>query len=223
MASKARSEQDLEVQYRQLIEQVPVITYVAERGAQGRWHYVSPQIKPILGFTPEEWISDEERWRQQVHPDDLERVLAEEQTLSKEGDRYRIEYRLRTRDGKDVWVRDEATFVRHVENGKLVLRGLLLDVTERRQADEELRRTEQRLHATINGAPLVLFALDPVGLFTFSAGRGLRDLGLKPGEVVGQSVFDLYRGAPAILEHARRALSGEEFTVTVELPQPQRF
>src|SRR5689334_583986 len=91
MASKARTEQSLEAQYRQLIEQVPAITYVAERGAQGRWHYVSPQIKAILGFAPEEWMSHANLWRKQVHPDDLARVLAEEQTLSSEGDRFRVE------------------------------------------------------------------------------------------------------------------------------------
>jgi len=219
MAGKAQTDQVPEVQYRRLVEQVPAITYMAERGAEGRWYYVSPQIKHILGFTPEEWMSDPQRWRQQVHPDDLGKVLAQEQNLSREGDRYRTEYRLRTREGKDVWVRDEATYVRHLD--KLVMRGLFLDITERKEAEEELRRSEQRLHATVNAAPVVLFALDPAGIFTFSAGRGLQGLGLKPGEVVGQSVFDRYGDYPEILDHFRRALSGEEFTATDELPQLQ--
>ena len=223
MAVKAQTKEALEAQYRQLVEQMPAITYVAERGAQGRWYYVSPQIKHILGFTPAEWMADVELWRKQVHPDDLERVLAEEQALSQEGDRHRVEYRLRSHDGKDVWVRDEATYVRLADAGQLVMRGLLLDISERKEAEEELRRSEHRLDATVNAAPVILFALDPAGVFTLSAGRGLQELGLKPGEVVGRSVFDLYGENSEILDHFRRALAGEEFVATDEVPQRQRI
>ena len=210
-------------QYRQLVEQIPAITYMAERGIEGRWFYVSPQITQILGFTPEEWMSDLQHWRKQVHPDDLERVLEEEErTLSKEGDLYRTEYRLRTRDNKYVWVRDEATYVR--ENGShLFMRGLLLDITEQKQAEEELRRSEHRLQTTINAAPVILFALDLQGVFTFSAGKGLQDLGLKPGEVVGRSVFDVYRDEPEILDHVRRVLSGEDFAAVDPVTRAQRI
>jgi len=202
----------LEAEYRQLVEQVPAITYIAERGANGVWYYVSPQVETILGFTPAEWTSDAHRWRKQLHPDDLPIALAAERTLSREGDRYRAEYRLSRSDGSYVWVRDEAIYVRHHDNGKLVMRGLLLDISERKEAEEELRRSEQRLLATINAAPVILFAIDPAGIFTFSAGKALEGLRLKSGQVVGQSVFDLYSDQPQILDHLRRALAGEEFT-----------
>ncbi len=211
-------------QYRQLLEQIPAITYIAERGVDGRWFYVSPQIMPILGFTPEEWTADPQRWRKQVHPDDLGRVLAEEErSLSKEGDRYRVEYRLRTRDNKYIWVRDDATYARQSESGPFFLRGLLLDITDQKQAEADLLWSEQRLQRTIDAAPVVLFALDHEGIFTFSGGKGLDGLGLKPGEVVGRSVFDMYRDIPETLAHVRRALAGEEFTVFDVIPQGQRI
>ena len=130
MDKAAPTEQILGAQYRELVEQVPAITYMAERGREGRWYYVSPQISQILGFTPADWMADPQHWRRQIHPEDLERVLAEEaQSLSKEGDQYRVEYRLRKRDGNYVWVRDEATYVRQPETGQFFMRGLLLDIT----------------------------------------------------------------------------------------------
>jgi PAS domain S-box-containing protein len=71
------------------------------------------------------------------------------------------------------------------------------------------------LASVMEHAPIVLFALDPAGVFTLSEGRGLEALGLRPGAVVGRSVFDVYRDEPALLDHVRRALEGWEFSAVV--------
>ena len=76
---------------------------------------------------------------------------------------------------------------------------------------EGLHRSEQQLRAVVTHAPVVLFALDQAGLFTLSEGQGLASLGLAPGAVVGQPVWDMYRDHPDLLDHARRALDGETF------------
>lgn len=81
----------------------------------------------------------------------------------------------------------------------------------------ELGESEERLRTVVTGAPVVLFALDKDGIFTLSEGRGLDALGLKPGEIVGQSVFDVYRDVPQIIEHIRDALDGKEVAVTAEV------
>jgi len=54
--------QDAERRYRQLVEQVPAISYIAEPGEAGRFHYISPQVEHILGFTPQEWMADDHTW-----------------------------------------------------------------------------------------------------------------------------------------------------------------
>lgn len=72
------------------------------------------------------------------------------------------------------------------------------------------------LRAVVDSAPVVVFALDAEGVFTLSEGRGLDALGLRPGEVVGRSLFDLYKDEPAILDAFRRAVRGE----TVACVQP---
>lgn len=73
------------------------------------------------------------------------------------------------------------------------------------------------LESTLSDAPLIVWAVDRDGVFMLSEGKMLESLGLKPGEVVGQSVFDLYRDVPSIVENTRRALAGESFVSTVEL------
>jgi PAS domain S-box-containing protein len=75
----------------------------------------------------------------------------------------------------------------------------------------------EQLSAIVSGIPVVLFAFDKDGVFTLSEGRGLDLLGLKPGEAVGRSVFEMYAEYPHILEHARRALSGEAFLIESEV------
>jgi PAS domain S-box-containing protein len=75
-----------------------------------------------------------------------------------------------------------------------------------------LRESEARLRSVISSASMVLWALDRNGTFVFSDGGGLRQLGLRPGEIVGRSVFDVYADHPDIIDDVRRALDGEELT-----------
>jgi PAS domain S-box-containing protein len=92
-----------------------------------------------------------------------------------------------------------------------------MEVTDQRRMEQALRDSEARLRSVVNSAPMVLWAVDARGVFTFSDGRGLEALGLHPDEVVGRSIFDTYRDVPQVLDDVRRVLAGEEFTSTVEV------
>src|SRR5262245_29976637 len=91
------------------------------------------------------------------------------------------------------------------------------ELEEFRTAQDELRDTEQRLRALVEQAPIVLFAIDRQGVFTLSEGRGLVVLGLKPGQVVGASVYDIYRDTPRIVDNVRRCLAGETVNESVRV------
>jgi PAS domain S-box-containing protein len=100
----------------------------------------------------------------------------------------------------------------------------VLDLSDWKPSETEpAQRTDARLQALITHVPVVLFALDRDGTFTLSEGRGLEPLGLKPGQVVGLSVFDVYRAEPAILAHVRRALAGEELLAVEALSNGQLY
>ena len=140
------------------------VIYISELGPEGRWTYVSPQIEEILGFTPREWIDDPDLWARQLHPDDRERVLAEEEGVGSytPGQVYESEYRLLTRDGESRWLRDAAAIVA-TEDGSLVWSGVLTDVTERRTIEEALRASEERFRAVIETASDAFVSVDAHG------------------------------------------------------------
>ena len=97
---------DAEAKYRQLVEQVPAISYVAEAGAQGRFLYLSPQVSTILGYRPEDCLSDPWFWWNHLNPEDHPTALQED--TGKKNRPFQVEYRMRRQDGKEVWLRDEA-------------------------------------------------------------------------------------------------------------------
>lgn len=80
------------------------------------------------------------------------------------------------------------------------------------ETERALRESKVRLRSIVGHAPIVLFALDCTGVITLSEGKGLESLGLKPGQVVGQSAFDLYAEDEHICDTLRRALRGESFS-----------
>ncbi len=90
------------------------------------------------------------------------------------------------------------------------------EIAERALTEDQLRQTEQRLRDLIANAPVILFTLDSSGTVTLSEGKGLDTFGVKPGELVGQSIFDLYHDSPGLHSSARRALGGEAVTFITE-------
>jgi PAS domain S-box-containing protein len=111
----------------------------------------------------------------------------------------------------------EVSFGEFGSGGRRLFTGVIRDITDRRRAEIELKRAQERLRMVVSNSPIVLFATDRDGLFTLSEGRGLATLGLAPGEVVGRSAFDLYPDASQIAANLRRALAGEEFSAVVEV------
>ncbi len=72
-----------------------------------------------------------------------------------------------------------------------------------------LRESEAKLRTVVNSAPIILFAVDENGIFTLFDGRGVTDLGLQSGSLVGLSIFESYRDQPAIIESVKLALQGQ--------------
>ena len=143
-----------EKRYRDLIEQLPLVTYIDEPAAAPSI-YISPQIEPLLGYSADEWLGDPELFLKLLHPDDRERVLADHDQVFAAGDSsWSFEYRVFARDGRTVWLRDDAVVVKDDEGTPLYVQGFLMDITKRKNAEEALRESEERFRAMFEEAPI---------------------------------------------------------------------
>jgi PAS domain S-box-containing protein len=132
-----------ESRYRTLVERLPAVTYIAELGASGRWHYVSPQIESMLGFSPADWLADSSNWINHIHADDRQNVLAVEEHFQKHRDLFQAEYRVLARDGRILWFRDEAVMLPTAEDQQSVMQGVMYDITERKRLEDQLRHSQK--------------------------------------------------------------------------------
>ena len=137
--------------YRRMVESLPLCIYLAEFEPHGRWEFVSPQIETLTGYTAEEWTSQPDLWLASIHPDDRERVLEEEERHRSlpRGTQWTHEYRLISRDGAAVWVRDRALLV-EVEDGRHLVEGVLTDIGEER-LDDRRGSSARRLSDRVRG------------------------------------------------------------------------
>jgi PAS domain S-box-containing protein len=143
---KLRAEAELlgsERLFRQLVEQLPAIVYLWEAGAEGECYYVSPAIESILGYPVREWLADSKLWASRIHPEDRESAVAKELRCRETGEDLVSEYRMFARDGRLVWIRDEAVMVRDEDGSLDHLRGLMYDISAEKQGEASLRRSRE--------------------------------------------------------------------------------
>lgn len=149
--------------FKEIVEGVPAVTYIDADDDLNTPLYISPQIEHILGYTQQEWLSDPELWMTHIHPDDQEWILEENLRHTAEKGPYRAEYRMLHRDGHTIWVRDESVVV-HDEAGRSVYwRGVMLDVTELKDAEERLRRSLDMLRHAMSERRMLLRRVEDAG------------------------------------------------------------
>ena len=133
-----------ENRYRSLVERMPAVTYIQEIGGSDSAMYMSPQIEALTGYSPEDCKDPDLRWGM-VHPDDCKRLQAEDERTLEPGEVYTTEYRLVHRDGRIVWVRNEAVVVEEEAGKSRYWQGFMLNITKRKHAEEALRRSQASL------------------------------------------------------------------------------
>jgi PAS domain S-box-containing protein len=132
-----------EARYRSAFEELPALVYTEVHAIGGSSLYESPGVEDLTGYTPEE-SGQPGFWKTILHPDDRERVLAEDRRVELTGDPWRMEYRSIARDGRVVWLRDHAVLVRGEPGEPSYWHGFVIDITEQKLAEQAMREALER-------------------------------------------------------------------------------
>lgn len=215
---------EAEAQYRTLVEQLPMIVYITPAEDLGATTYVSPQIEEILGYAAETWTKDTGFWRQILHPDDRDRVLAEVERVNRTHEPFKLEYRMVAGNGRTVWLRDRARLVMGKDGDPQFWQGLMIDISETKQAQAALQKAHDELEiqveertAALSEANALLQTLmdympdhiyfkDAQSRFIRNSRSQAEMMGLRdPAGAIGKSDFDFFPPA-----HAQRSFDEEQ-------------
>ena len=149
--------------FRSLVERIPAVTYITTLGDGGGAIYISPQVKALLGYDQEEWLSQPSVWLQVLHPDDRDEVSEAIRRGRENRTGFRLEHRVVSRDGRTFWIRNEATLMPDDSGETPYWHGVMYDITERRKREETLGSSEARFRALVQNSSGVVLVVSPDG------------------------------------------------------------
>jgi diguanylate cyclase (GGDEF)-like protein/PAS domain S-box-containing protein len=142
---------------REVVDQIGVVIWEADPRTS-RFTFVTDAVEEMLGYPVAMWKSTRFFWRDLIHPDDRDDTLATYRTLIREGTQHALEYRMLRADGEVIWVQDVGYPTLDASGVPVHVRGLFVDVTARRRADE----ARQHLSAIVSssGDAIMSISLD---------------------------------------------------------------
>jgi PAS domain S-box-containing protein len=172
--------------------------------------YFSPCYYTMMGYEPGEFPASYESWRRLLHPDDVEATERAVQQAVEEHSSFAVEFRFRAKNGEWRWILARGK-VAELDLAARAVRvaGSHADITDRKRAEMAVAESERKFRAVVENSQPIIFILDEHGVFQLSEGQDLAKIGLKPGQVVGRSAFEIYKDVPSVLEGIRTALDGK--------------
>jgi PAS domain S-box-containing protein len=138
------------------LEQLPGVVYIEPFGESSA-SYISPQIERLTGYTADEWTSDGTFFASALHPDDRDTILAIFAKAHDDLDSVSCEYRIVRKDGRTVWVSDQAAIAYGDAGEPLFIQGYMADITERKSIEEKLDEAGERYRGLCEQLPLVTY------------------------------------------------------------------
>ncbi len=154
--------------------------------------YVSDNLEQVVGYKPVHFIGNFEKWKNHVHPDDIDLFLAGMFRHTVEGKQQSFEYRFKNSKGQYQWIYDQQRLVAH-KGGKREIVSAWWDITDRRHIVETLRQSESRFQKMLSLVPDMISIQDPEMNIVYSNWSGLGEV---PEEkrILGEKCYRIYRG-----------------------------
>jgi PAS domain S-box-containing protein len=108
-----------------------------------RFTFVSERAEKLLGYPVQQWLNEENFWANHLHPADREQAVQFCQSATARGEDYTFEYRMLAADGRVVWIRDYVTVEKNAAGQTVALRGILVDITERKHLEAQLLQAQK--------------------------------------------------------------------------------
>ncbi len=185
---------------RKLRESEQRLQLALEGGALGLWDWNlktgravwSEWAMRMLGYKPDELDPHVRTWKRAVHPDDWETISEVlNGHLSGRLPCFEAEYRIQTKSGEWKWVQARGKVAEYDKDGKPQrITGTMLDITERKKAAEELRKSEEKYRRLVENAYDIVYTTDPNGRVTFVNPSGLQHIQYSQEEVVGRNYLE---------------------------------
>ena len=173
-----------------LLESAPAVIYSFKAKDDYAPTFISENIKRLLGYCPEKYLEHADFWRNNVHPEDLASVEAEQGKLFETG-RRTAEYRFRKMNGKYIWVADEQYLLRGDDGEPAEIVGSWSNITARKEAEQAENAARARFDLLLHGAPAVVYSFKASGDYapTFVSDNIKRVLGYEPDDYLKQPDF----------------------------------
>ncbi|WP_162343728.1 PAS domain S-box protein [Cyclobacterium salsum] len=153
--------------------------------------FISPQVIDILGYTVEEWMESKDFWEEHIHEDDREEIFAIAFEKIQAGEDYTLEYRMQAKDGKWVWLNDLVQ-VEKINGKGTYLRGLMVDITERKSAEEALEKSEKRFKALVQEGSDLTAILAYDSEYLYVSPNYEQHVGYEEKEILGTKASDKF-------------------------------
>jgi PAS domain S-box-containing protein len=200
--------------FRELVDDIDGVVWEADPSSEPvRFTFVSRHAEVIFGYPPARWVQEPGFWASCIHPDDRQRVLAFVREAARAGTRRQIVYRAVTAGGRTVWIRDRMHFTAAAGRTPGMLRGVMVDITEQKIAEEALRASEARKSAILEGALDCIITMDHTGRVTDFNPAAERIFGYRREQAIGRSLAELIVPPEQRTAHAaglERFLAGGE-------------